>query len=115
MSLNLDEIRVVYCTCPDQESAGRIARIVVAGQLAACVNILPGVISVYRWQDEVREAAEFLLVIKTTHARYRQLEALLKRHHPYDTPEVLALPVVAGSEQYLDWVRAGCAPQRTKT
>lgn len=99
-------MRVVLCNVPPDE-AGRIARSVVEEGLAACVNLLPGVRSVYRWEGRVEEAEETTLLIKTTAERAPALRARLCALHPYDTPEILALPVDEASSdpRYLDWVR----------
>jgi periplasmic divalent cation tolerance protein len=95
---------VVFCTCPDASTALDIARVLVTEGLAACVNRLPAVSSVYEWQGQVCEASEQLLLIKTTPARYEALEMRLKALHPYEIPEIIAIPVVAWSSQYLTWL-----------
>ncbi|MFZ4790443.1 MAG: divalent-cation tolerance protein CutA [Candidatus Competibacteraceae bacterium] len=97
---------VVYCTCPDQGVAERIAEAVVAERLAACVNLIPGVTSVYRWEGQLQRDAEWLLIIKTRSAVYPQLEARIRQLHPYQVPEIIALPIQAGSAAYLDWIAA---------
>ncbi len=96
---------VVLCTCANQEDALRIANAVVEERLAACVNILPGVRSVYRWQEQVESAEEILLLIKTVPERFAALRDRISALHPYDTPEVIALPVTDGLEKYLVWLR----------
>jgi periplasmic divalent cation tolerance protein len=98
-------VYVSYCTCPDAEVAAELARALVDERLAACVNIIAGVQSVYRWGDQLETDAEVLLVIKTSAHR---LDALIKRIealHPYEVPEVIACPVAAGNKNYLEWVR----------
>ncbi|MEX2527763.1 MAG: divalent-cation tolerance protein CutA [Gemmatimonadota bacterium] len=98
------EVQVVLVTAPDTESAQSLGRAVVEEQLAACVNLIPGVHSIYRWEGSVETDDEVLLLVKTTRSR---LDALIHRVHdlhPYDLPEVLALPVTAGLEGYLAWV-----------
>ncbi|HET7921488.1 MAG TPA: divalent-cation tolerance protein CutA [Gammaproteobacteria bacterium] len=95
---------VILCTVPDRESGERIGRILVEERLAACVNLTLGVLSVYRWQGAVRQEAECQLFIKTTAARYDALAARLRALHPYDVPEILALPVLRGDPAYLDWL-----------
>lgn len=97
-------VRVVLCTCPDEDTAFELARGLVEAGLAACVNILPEIRSVFRWQGEVQSEAETLMVIKTSDGRYAELESWLVSNHPYDVPEVLALPVGGGLGAYLDWV-----------
>jgi periplasmic divalent cation tolerance protein len=94
---------VVLSTCPP-EMAGEIARRLVERRLAACVNVVEKVTSVYRWEGKLCEDAESLLVIKTTRARFDDLVREVLAVHPYSVPEVVALPVTAGSARYLDWV-----------
>lgn len=101
----MTDTRMVFITCPEAE-ADRLARGLVAGRLAACVNRLERVQSVYRWQGEVVSEPESLLIAKTTTARLPELSAWLTDEHPYSVPELLALPVDAGLPDYLDWVRA---------
>ena len=94
---------VVLCTFPDLDQARQIGAALVERQVAACVNLLPGVESIYRWEGKVERAGEVLGVIKTT--RYPELEAAIRELHPYEVPEILALPVVAGLPAYLAWLR----------
>ncbi|MCX7802037.1 MAG: divalent-cation tolerance protein CutA [Meiothermus ruber] len=94
----------VFCTVPDLETARRIAHTVVHEELAACVNLLPGLTSVYRWQGQVEESSELLLIIKTRQERYPALEARIQALHPYQVPEVIALSIERGSVSYLDWI-----------
>ncbi len=101
---------LVLCTCPDESVALDIAREVVAQGLAACVNRLSPIMSIYRWEGQICEHSEQLLLIKTTPARYEGLEMRLKALHPYETPEIIAIPVVAGSPQYLDWLATATNP-----
>lgn len=96
----------VLSTCDSAEQAGRIARHVVRLRLAACVNIVPGVRSVYRWKGAVEEASEWLLVIKTRRELFDRLRAEIERQHSYEAPEVVALPVVDGAAAYLRWLAA---------
>lgn len=100
----------VLTNLPDSESAFNLARSVVRRRLAACVNVLPAVTSIYRWQGREEEAPEVTLLIKTTDERYPALEAAIRESHPYELPEIIALPVVAGSENYLGWVEDECKP-----
>lgn len=95
---------VVLSTCPDVDSATRLAHLLVEQHAAACVNIVPAVRSIYRWQGGTQSDEEHLLLIKTTAARYARVEQLIREHHPYELPEVVAVPTVAGSERYLEWV-----------
>lgn len=97
---------LVITNCPDEASANAIALAVVEARLAACVNILPRVQSVYRWQGAVESAVEVPLLIKTTAAAYPALEAAIRERHPYDVPEIIALPITAGLPAYLNWLAA---------
>lgn len=96
--------QVVLSTCPDAETAGRIARALVAERLAACVNILPVTESVYRWQGKVESTSEFLMVIKSEKRAYRAIEKHILALHPYELPEVIAVPVADGLAGYLAWL-----------
>lgn len=98
------EALVVLVTAPSADVAAELARALVEERLAACGNILPGVKSIYRWQGRVHEDAEALLVLKTTRTRFEALRERVLALHPYDVPEVIALPVEAGSAAYLAWI-----------
>ncbi|CAN5248872.1 divalent-cation tolerance protein CutA [soil metagenome] len=98
------QVILVTTNMPDVQSAQELARKLVECRLAACVNYFPGVQSVYRWQGAIEEASEVGLAIKSTQAQYPALEAAIKTMHPYDLPEIIAMPVVIGSPKYLDWV-----------
>ena len=100
------ETLIVITNCPDEETANAIALAVVEERLAACVNILPRVQSIYRWQGSVESAAEIPLLIKTTARNYPALEARITALHPYDVPEIVALPLARGLPAYLNWVAA---------
>ena len=95
---------LVFCTCPDEATAARLAGELVERRLAACVNRLAGVVSTYSWQGKVNHDDEVLLIIKTTEDRYCALERTLAELHPYELPEILAVPVNTGLPGYLDWV-----------
>jgi len=95
---------VVICNVPDEETAMHIATVLVQEQLAACVNILPACRSVYRWQGRLEQSNEIPLLIKTTKDAYPALEQQLSALHPYDVPEIIALPMVQGLPAYLTWV-----------
>lgn len=99
------DIRLVLCHCPDPDTAGRLARQLVEAQFAACVNLVPGLTSVYHWQGALESAQETLLLIKTTAACYPLLENWLREHHPYELPEILAISVEQGLPAYLAWVK----------
>lgn len=100
----MEAVLLVITTVPNAATGAVIARRLVEHRLAACVNQLPFGKSVYRWQGVVEEADEGLLVIKTTATRYPELEAALKAMHPYDVPEIVALPTAAGLPAYLAWI-----------
>lgn len=95
---------VVYVTCGTLAEAEGIAQAVVGEKLAACVTIVPSVTSVYFWEGQVQREAECMMIIKTAVARLGKLEARIKVLHSYSVPEFIALPIIAGSESYLDWV-----------
>jgi len=95
---------VVYSTCATAEEAEKLARQLVEARLAACVTILPGARSVYRWQGAIESAAECLLAIKSSRPLFAELCATLEKAHSYDVPEVLAVPVLDGSPNYLNWL-----------
>jgi periplasmic divalent cation tolerance protein len=96
---------VVLVTAGSAENAGVLARTLVEERLAACVNVVPGVRSVYRWQGQVVDEGEWLLVAKARRSSFAALEARVRELHTYDTPEVIALDVALGSVTYLDWIR----------
>lgn len=97
-------ILLVFTTLPDSEVAGKLARNLVEMQLAACVNILAGCQSVYRWHDDVHVDGEVPLIIKTSTELYPALETYLRQQHPYELPEIIALEVTRGLPDYLTWV-----------
>lgn len=105
---------VVLCSCPEGAPAAHLAETLVTESLAACVNRLPGVVSYFRWEGRVQQDAETLLLIKTTAARLAELTARIKQLHPYELPEVVAVPVLGGLEEYLDWVRASASGPSTR-
>lgn len=95
---------VVFSTASSAEEAEKIARSLVDSRLAACVNVVSGVRSFYRWKGTIEDAAEWLLVIKSSRARFEALRTMLEKLHSYDVPEVIALSVVDGAENYLNWM-----------
>jgi len=103
------DVLVVLVTAPGAEEAARLARALVEERLAACGNVLPGLRSIYRWEGKVQDEGEALLLLKTTRARFAALRDRIQALHPYEVPEVLALPVEAGAERYLSWVGAETA------
>lgn len=96
--------QIVFCTCPDKDTAENIARLLVESGLAACVNILPNITSIYRWQGQLERAEELLLVIKTRQDAYSALESMIKQHHPYQVPEIIAVSIENGLPDYLHWI-----------
>lgn len=102
----MENVIVVLCTFPDIEQARQIGAALVERQVAACVNLVPGVESIYRWEGKVKQTGEILGVIKTS--RYAELEAAILELHPYEIPEIIALPVTEGSPAYLKWVAESC-------
>jgi periplasmic divalent cation tolerance protein len=95
---------VVLTTCESEEEASRLARHLVEKRLAACVNVLPQIRSVYRWKDKVEQATEFLLLIKSRRDVFDSLRGEILKMHSYEVPEVIAIPVVDGSPAYLAWL-----------
>lgn len=100
----MENALVVITTAETLDDGERLARLLVEAELAACVQVLPQITSVYRWQGKVEQAGETLLLIKTTRAVYAELEAAIKQNHSYQTPEIIALPVEVGSAEYLNWL-----------
>ena len=103
----MTDVRVVLVTCPHVEAAATLARTLVEERLAACGNVLPGLRSIYRWEGEVLDESEVLLVLKTTTARFPALRERVLALHPYQVPEVISLAVEAGHAPYLEWVAGG--------
>jgi periplasmic divalent cation tolerance protein len=106
----MTDVRVVLVTVPPGDLATGLANSLVGERLAACVNVIPGLRSIYRWEGQVCDESESLLVIKTVQDRLDQLVARVRQLHPYALPEVLVLPVDAGSIPYMDWVLAETRP-----
>lgn len=100
---------VCLCTCPDADTARRLAQHLVVSELAACVNMVPGLLSVFRWEGQIEEASEVLLIIKTLAPRVDALAAAIREIHPFEVPELVALPIVGGHRPYLDWLQASVA------
>jgi periplasmic divalent cation tolerance protein len=101
---------LVLCTCPDAATAERIATVLVEERLAACVNRLPGIVSIYRWQGKVCRDAEELLLVKTVAARLSALRERIVALHPYALPEVIALDIAGGLDRYLEWIEQAVSP-----
>lgn len=100
-----DDAIVVLMTAANGEEATRLADMLVGAHLAACVQILPEMESVYRWEGKVERQSEVLLLAKTTQARFSDLEREVRALHSYDTPEIIAVPITTGSAPYLEWLR----------
>jgi periplasmic divalent cation tolerance protein len=100
----MDDVIVVLTSLPDRAAAQKLAQELVAQKLAACVNVLAECASVYRWQGKVENAAEVPVLIKTRAGRYAEVENAIRRLHPYELPEIVAVPVVRGLGEYLEWV-----------
>jgi periplasmic divalent cation tolerance protein len=101
---------LVLTTCPSAEEAGRIAHSLVESRLAACVAVAPGIRSVYRWQGSIEESAEWALTIKSRRDLFASVSDEIRRLHSYETPEILAVPVVKGSAEYLRWMDESLRP-----
>ena len=96
---------VVLTTIDSREAGERLARALVDHKAAACVQVLPGMTSIYRWNDNVETSSEVLLLIKTTEAAFERVETIIRELHSYETPEILSLAVENGSHDYLEWLR----------
>lgn len=97
---------LVFCACPDNDTAMEVANALVEKQLAACVSLLPEVLSVYPWKGKVESSEETILLIKTRKERYSDMEKAILAVHPYELPEIIAVPVERGLADYLSWVDA---------
>lgn len=114
MNAASDKAIAVFMTAPNREEAGRLAEMLVSKQLAACVQILPGMESVYRWHGKLERQNEVLLIAKTLNSKFAELEKEVRALHSYETPEIVAVPLTAGSSAYLGWLSAsvgGDAPE----
>lgn len=109
MSVDGDEVLLVLSTLPDQAAAQNLAQLLVESRLAACVNVLAPCQSVYRWQGAIEKASEIPVLIKTTASCYAELESLVRAHHPYELPEIIAVSLARGLPGYLEWVASETA------
>ncbi len=109
----MTEFRVALTTCR-RDSSDRIAEEFVEKQLCACVSIVRGLSSVYRWKGEIEKEPEDLLIIKTTAGKIASLEQVLLASHPYDVPEFIVLPIIEGHDAYLDWIARSVSPESSK-
>jgi periplasmic divalent cation tolerance protein len=96
---------IIYCTCPDIATAEKISRQLVNDKLAACVNLLPGITSIYEWQGKIEQSSEVLLVIKSMAERFAEISTLIEDIHPYELPELIAVSITDGLPGYLDWIK----------
>jgi periplasmic divalent cation tolerance protein len=103
--------QIILCTCPDYETAYKVAQHLVTTKLAACVNILPSITSVYEWQNKIETASEHLLLIKSCQRHYSKIEAEIKILHPYELPEVIAVAIENGLPDYLKWINSCILPE----
>jgi periplasmic divalent cation tolerance protein len=104
--------KLVLTTTGSREEARRIARTIVERRLAACVNIVPGIESIYRWQEKIEQAEEWLLLIKTTGEAFEGLRDAIKELHSYDMPECISIKIEDGSAEYLRWISESVVPSR---
>ena len=102
---------IALCTVPDAATAEKLARILIENHLAACVNIVPRLTSVYYWQGQIETSEELLLLIKTRSDRYPDLEATLRDSHPYELPEIISVPIGQGLDAYFNWIDQTLTPQ----
>ena len=96
--------QATLCTCPDLETANNIAKHIIENKLAACVNILPGITSIYSWQGKVETDNEVLLLIKGSTKHFDELSVLISEYHPYEIPELIALDIQQGSDKFFNWI-----------
>jgi periplasmic divalent cation tolerance protein len=102
----MTQVIVTFCACPDKATAEKIARLLVENGLAACVNILPNITSIYSWKDQIESAQEHLLIIKSSQTAYQAIECTIRNHHPYELPELIAVPVEHGLPEYINWIHS---------
>ena len=100
----MSEFLCLYITAPSSEVAARIGRTLVEERLAACVNIIPGMQSIYRWQDKIEAASEVVMIVKSRAALFDEIEKRIRELHPYDCPCIVAWPIEAGHQPYLGWL-----------
>ncbi len=105
-----EEVLILFTAWPDLEKARSAASVLVEEKLAACANLIPAIESIYRWEGKVETAGEVLLMLKTTRAKYPEVEARIRALHPYEVPEIVSLRVSEGLPAYLRWVVESCGP-----
>jgi periplasmic divalent cation tolerance protein len=103
------QVLLAFCTFPDADTARKIVREIIEARLAACGNIIPQIESIYHWQDKLESNAEALVLFKLIRDRYDDFEKLLRSLHPYDVPEIIAIPIASALPEYLRWVAESCA------
>ena len=108
----MTEALVVFSTFANEADAARVARVLVEERLVACANLIPGARSIYRWQDEVRDEAEVMVLMKTRKQDWTALLSRLHELHPYDTPECIAVRIAAGAPKYMAWLDEALAPEQ---
>ncbi|MCX7096965.1 MAG: divalent-cation tolerance protein CutA [Methylococcales bacterium] len=96
--------QLIFCTCPDKATAEKLAYLLVSAKLVACANLLPGITSIYRWQGEINTSQEHLLLLKANKDRFGPIADLIKNQHPYELPEIIAVPIENGLPEYLHWI-----------
>jgi len=96
--------QIILCTCPDQKSAEDIAEHLIIHKLAACINIIAGVTSIYEWQGKIEKSQEYQMLIKSHSDKYSEIEKAIKSLHPYELPEIIAVPIERGHPDYLQWI-----------
>lgn len=109
------KMRVIFVTCESEEQAAEIARTLLAERLAACVNIVGPIRSIYRWRDEVKDDREYLLIIKTRALLYMKVETRVREMHTYEVPEVLAMNADRGSPPYIQWMLDSTGPPHRRS
>lgn len=97
---------IAFTTCPNSDIANHLAQEVIEQQLVACVNIIPTIHSIYKWQGEITQDSESLLIMKTQQQHLAALESFIQKQHPYDVPEFITISIESGSKAYLDWITA---------
>jgi len=102
----MDQYVVVYVTCPSKVEADELAGKIVAERLAACANVIEGVNSVFHWQGKIDSAEESLIILKTRKKLLKELTSFVQLHHSYNVPEIIAIPIVGGSDDYLNWINS---------
>jgi len=107
MTIDPTDVIAVFMTAPNREEAARLAEMLIGERLAACVQILPEMESVYRWQGKIERQKEVLIIAKTTTSKFEDLEREVRAIHSYETPEIVAVPLTAGSTPYFEWLELG--------